>query len=268
MSARSLPVADARSFAGAARRTRRLRVALLGALAMLGTAAVLVTRGGPAGPDILPAGGSTVVVIDLSGSTRAASRQIARSLLGLTRNGSREIGLVVFSDTAYEALPLAAPADALRSWLALLATGSAADYPWTPSFSGGTVISGGLQVARLMLAARPPGARHVLLVSDLVDGIVDLPRLQTVVAEYQRERIDLRVISVAAQRRDGAASNASFLQTPNAPFVSEAAARTLDVSALGARARSAAPLLALVGALALVAALLELLLHPLVWRAR
>jgi len=267
MRRRVLPLADPSAVAAVARRTRLHWAVLAASLVALTAGAVLLTRtSGTAGQDVLPASGSTVVVIDLSGSTRAASKRIAGALLGLTRSGDRKLGLVVFSDTGYEALPLAAPAGALRAWLMLLANGTQKQYPWTPSFSGGTVISSGLAIARRMLLQRPAGSRHVLLVSDLVDGVVDLPKLQSIVAQYQREQIDLHVISVKVDTKDGTQSNASFLQLPNAGFVAQAATRTIDPSQLApARRSSVAPLVAIIAVLALVAAAYELVLHPLTW---
>ena len=265
MSRRVLPLADAGSLSSFARRTRVHWTLLAVSLVALAAAVVLLTRTGGGTAGVIP-NGSTVVVIDLSGSTRAASKRIANALLGLTANGRRKLGLVVFSDTGYEALPIAAPADALRSWLMLLAQGAPKDYPWTPSFSGGTVISSGLSVARRMLLSAPAGSRHVLLVSDLVDGVVDLPKLQSVVAQYQRDQIDLHVITVKADTKGNTQSSASFLQLPNANFVAQAATRTIDPSRLGPRAGSAAPLVALVAIIAVLAAAYELVLHPLTWR--
>jgi hypothetical protein len=265
MSRRLLPIADAGSLSILARRTRLRWAILAAALISLALALVLLTRSPEARANILPSGGSTVVVIDLSGSTRAASKRIASALLGLTRDSNRRLGLVVFSDTGYEALPLATPSESLQSWLMLLAGGRPKDYPWTPSFSGGTVISTGLTVARRMLLRSPASGRHVLLVSDLVDGVIDLPKLQSVVAQYQREQIDLRVIAVQARVKDSQ-SGASFLQLPNANFVAQAATRTIDPSRLLPRRRSALPVVVLVAVIAFLATTYELFLHPLTWR--
>lgn len=267
MSRRLLPLADPASLAPFGRRTRLHWTVLAVSLAALTVAAALLARAGSAGTDVLPRSGSTVVVIDLSGSTRAASRQIAGALLGLTKKSDRTLGLVVFSDTGYEALPIAAPVEALRSWLALLAHGTPQDYPWTPSFSGGTVISSGLSVARRMLLQRPAAGRHVLLVSDLVDGVVDLPKLQSIVADYQREQIDLRVITVRPDTKGSTESSASFLELPNSSFVAKAASQAIDPARLVApHADSSTALVAVVAVIALLAALYELVLHPLTWR--
>jgi len=267
MSRRVLPLADSGLLAAFGRRTRLYWALLAVSLIALASVAVLLSRSGRPTSNVLPDSGSTVVVIDLSGSTRSASKRIASALLGLTRGSDRPLGLVVFSDTGYEALPVAAPAAALRSWLMLLADGAPKAFPWTPSFSAGTVISSGLAVARTMLLQRPPGDRHVLLVSDLVDGVVDLPKLQSLVADYQREQIDLRVIIVKAQTAGSTKSSASFLQLPNAGFVTKAATQTIDPGLIAVpQGRSAAPLIALVAVIALLAAAFELLLHPLTWR--
>jgi len=261
-----LPLGDLSGLAGPVRRTLRSRLVLAAALVGLGAAALVLSL--PGGRSrLLPSSGNTVVVIDLSGSTRPASKRIARALLGLTRGGQRNLGLVVFSDTGYEALPIGAPASGLRDWLTLLAHGTPQAYPWTPSFSGGTVISSGLAIARRMLRSTPPGERHVLLVSDLVDGIVDLPKLQSVVARYQRERIDLRVITVREKAPAGTPAAASFLQLPNSAFVADAAQVATDSTRIGTTDRGpAVALAAIVAALAALAAVHELLLTPLTWR--
>jgi hypothetical protein len=266
VSPRILPLPDPDSLANPGRRTRLHWIVLAVALAALVAAVLVLTRPRDSAVDGLVSSGSTVVVIDLSGSTRDASKRIAEALLGLTQDANRRLGLVVFSDTGYEALPLDTPVEALRGWLTLLAHGTPKAYPWTPSFSGGTVISSGLAVARRMLSARPPGDRHVLLVSDLVDGVVDLPKLQSVVAQYQREQIDLRVISVRPKTAGGTQANAAFLQLPNADFVAQAAAQTIDPARLLPTRRASTMLLVLLVAVAGgLAAAYELLLHPLTW---
>jgi hypothetical protein len=262
-----LPLAETASLAAPLRRTRVHWWLLATALVAATVGIALLGRSGGTSSDLLPSSGSTVVVIDLSGSTRPASTRIAAALLGLTRDSDRRLGLVVFSDTGYEALPLDTPVEALRAWLTLLAHGTQKDYPWTTSFSGGTVISSGLAIAHRMLLARPAAAgRHVLLVSDLVDGIVDLPKLQSLVAQYQREQIDLRVITVKPDTKNGSASNASFLQLPNASFVAQAAVHAIDPARLEPHGRNTtAFVVVLVALVAALAAVFELVLHPLAW---
>ena len=130
------------------------------------------------------------------------------------------------------------------------------------------MISTGLSVARRMLLGRPAGDRHVLLVSDLVDGVIDLPKLQSVVAQYQREQIDLRVITVKAETNGRPQSNASFLAAAERQLRrpgGDADDRS-GSSSCRRRRRSTAPLVALVALIAVLAAAYELVLHPLTWR--
>jgi len=261
-----LRIADAAALGPAVRRTRTVWLVLAGALAALVVVFALETRPRPAGAAILPPHTSAVIVIDLSSSMRGASKRIADALLDLPRPG-RRLGLVVFSDTAYEALPLSTPADSLERWLRLFEQNRPALYPWTPSFSGGTWISSGLVAARRMLHRAGVRDGHVLLVSDLVDGPSDLPNLQSILAQYQRDGIDLGVIPVPTSDPADSSPNA-FLQQRNADFVERAAARTVDVTRLPPAHAKTTLLLVLIGLVALLAAAYELVLHPLGWRAR
>ena len=263
-----IPSANADRLFGLARRTRRTWLALAVTLAVLTAVGLVLTlTGRTADSGVLPSGGDTVVVLDLSGSTRATLKRVANVLLRLTRDGKRQVGLVVFSDTGYEALPLAAPAGALRSWLTLVADQPRSSYPWSLSFSGGTVISSGLSIALRMLERRPIGDRHVLLVSDLVDGVVDLPRLQSLVAAYQRERIDLRVVTITGGSGTGGQAPPSFLQLPNAAFVKQAADQVTDSSSVTAIAPGFPwALVGVVLLIAIAAATYEAILQPLSWR--
>ncbi len=262
-----LPVTDVGALGANTRRTWLLWGGLASALVAVLIAFVLRADVQPASAAILPHGTNGVIVIDLSSSTRASSKKIGRALLGLARNG-RRLGLVVFSDTAYEALPPSAPVESLRDWLQVFARAPARSYPWTPSFSGGTWISSGLVTARRILRADGVTGGQVLLVSDLVDGPSDLSNLQSIVAQYQRDGIQLSVIDVATKASGTANTPASFLQEPNANFVETAATRTISSDHLPRTTADLTPLFALLGALGLLAAVFELVLHPFTWRLR
>jgi hypothetical protein len=259
-----LPIADAGSFGHAQRRTWMLWAGLAGAFLALMLAFVVQARAQSSEHPILAPGSDAVVVIDLSGSTRPASKAIAGVLLRLTRDPSRHLGLVVFSDTAYEALPPSTPVDGLAGWLDLFAHDRPRTYPWTPSFSSGTAISSGLVLARRMLRRNGVTDPHVVLVTDLVDAAPDLDRLETVVTQYQREGIDLKVVAV---HRKGtmAGTPAEF---PNASFVERAASRTVDPSRSGSTDSGLIVAAVLLVALGLAAAVNELVLHPLAWRTQ
>jgi Mg-chelatase subunit ChlD len=259
-----LPVADAGSLGHAQRRTWLLWAGLSAVFLALLLAFALQARAQSSEQPILKPGSDAVVVIDLSGSTRPASRAIARVLLRLTRDPSRHLGLVVFSDTAYEALPPSTPVDGLQGWLDLFAHDRPRSYPWTPSFSSGTAISSGLVLARRLLRRDGVTDPHVVLVSDLVDAAPDLEPLETVVTQYQREGIDLKVVAVHRKSTD-AGPAAEF---PNASFVERAASRTVDPSRSGPNNSGLIVAAVLLVALGLAAAVNELVLHPLTWRTQ
>jgi hypothetical protein len=261
-SAALLSIPDAGSFVEAQRRTWILWAGLSGAFLALLLVFVVQARAQSSERPILAPGSDAVVVIDLSGSTRPASRAIARVLLRLTRDPSRHLGLVVFSDTAYEALPPSTPVDGLQGWLDLFAHDRPRSYPWTPSFSSGTKISSGLVLARRMLHRDRVTDPHVVLVSDLVDAAPDLEPLETVVTEYQREGIDLKVVAVH-RKRNAMGTPAEFR---NASFVERAASRTVDPSRSGSTDSGLIVAAVLLVALSLIAAASELVLHPLTWR--
>ena len=250
-----LPLADAGSFAEAERRSWLLWGSLAAALVAALGLFVVQARAQSSRQPLLGSGADAVIVLDLSSSTHSASKAISRTLLRLTRDPERHLGLVVFSDSAYEALPPSTPVDGLEGWLQRFADDTPKDYPWR-SFSSGTTISSGLVLANRLVRRYGGEKPHVVLVSDLVDTPTDLERLQLTVAQYQREGIDLKVVAVG----QGHASS------PNAAFVERAASTTIDPSrGTGTRTR-AIVLVAIVAALALLASVHESALHPFTWR--
>ena len=102
----AIPLAGAEGFAPVARRTARLRIALaLVAVGLLGAVAFLSfdLRARPS--SYFAAGGSGIVVVDLSTSVDPARyRRLSRVLRTIVET-NQPIGLVVYSDTAYEMLP-------------------------------------------------------------------------------------------------------------------------------------------------------------------
>src|SRR5262249_36029029 len=104
---------------------------------------------------------------------------------------------------------------------------------------------------------------HVILVSDLADADPDLQKLATVVAEYQRERIDLRIIKVTPGVRPETGSASSL---PNASFVADAASQVVDPTRPTGSGMLPLVLALLVCLVAGLAVVNELVLHPLTWR--
>jgi Mg-chelatase subunit ChlD len=260
-----LEVADAGSFDTARRRTLLLWGSLAAALLTALVVFAVQARAQPEEAPILRPGADAVIVIDLSGSALSSSKGIARVLLELTRDPRRHLGLVVFSDVAYEALPPSTPVEGLKGWLELFTRDDPWNYPWAPSFASGTTISSGLVLARKILRRDRVEHPHVVLVSDLADAESDLQRLELVMAQYQRERIDLSVVRVrpGVEPPEGPVSG-----LPNASFVAKAATQTVDPSHSARTDVGPIVLAALVALLGLLAVANELALQPLTWGAR
>jgi VWA domain containing CoxE-like protein len=255
--AAALPLADAPSFRRAARRSATLWLALVTVLAAVLALIVGLLAGTGSGPrPLLRSGTAAIVVVDVSSSTRSAAKSISRVLGTLTSDPRRRLGLVVFSNAAYDALPPSTPADGLKGWLDRFAREKPSTSPWA-SFSSGTAISTGLVLAHRLLHRDHVVKPHVVLVSDLVDTESDVPKLQAVIARYQREGIDLRIVKVERH---------PSRQAPNLAFLEHAASATVDAGRPSG-GDSRLPLLAtLVAAAALLAAGYELAFHPFTWR--
>ncbi len=114
------------------------------------------------------------------------------------------LGLVVFSDFAYEMFPAGTPAVEFRPLIRFFArtNGSQSASPWASSFSGGTRISVGLELARAILRRDRVSHGSVILVSDLDDAPDDRPLLTAVVVSYLRDGIPLRVFELKPTREN------------------------------------------------------------------
>jgi hypothetical protein len=208
----AIPLAGARTLARVARRTALVRAALALVLVLLAGAAILLGRH-PHVREIgfLPRGTNGIVVLDLSASISPDTySRIGASLRDLASSDGR-FGLVIFSDTAYEALPPGSPADALKPMLRYFTlpkqriAGAGQGFPenpWTRSFSAGTRISTGLDLARSILIDERPSNPGVLLISDLDDDLSDIPALTTLASTYKQEHIRLNVVALNASADD------------------------------------------------------------------
>jgi hypothetical protein len=201
----SIPLADAPALRGAGYVTAAVR-ALLAALAVAGVAAILLVSRHPNTQTVvpLPAHADTVLVLDISASISSDTySRIGGTLAALSRS-HRRFGLVLFSDSAYEALPPGTPASALAPLVRYFTLrqpkikGYAPTFPpnpWETTFSGGTRISIGMDLAHRIATA---GKRRptVVLVSDLDDNPGDLTRLATVLLAYRRDDVPVRVVGL------------------------------------------------------------------------
>jgi hypothetical protein len=205
-----LPLADAGALAGAARRTSGLRLALAALLVGL-VAAAVATSGGSATPrPAAPAAGTnTEVVLDVSGSVSGLTLPpVGRALRAIARGAgpTGTVGLVLFSDSAEEALPPGTPTRELKSFTRFFTPigSSPSDpagpqlppNPWANAFSDGTKISAGLAAARRALARDHMGGR-IVLISDLVDDIVDVPAVRSeLVRDLRDPKLSIQVVSL------------------------------------------------------------------------
>jgi hypothetical protein len=213
VSAGAVPLADVRPLRRTARRTRAVRIGL--ALASVGAASVALAASLRTPADampLLPPGSDGIVVLDLSASVSASvNRRLAATLDRLANAGGR-YGLVLFSDTAYLALPPRTPAVELRSFARFFRVPAQdggqleqlPESPWSGQFSAGTQISTGLALALDVIRRDAGSPATVLLVSDLDDAVSDVEPLAAIAVEYRRENVPLRVVALDADPDDRA----------------------------------------------------------------
>lgn len=201
----AIPLADAPALRRPARVTSVVRATLAALCLAAGVAAALAGRHPHTRTIVpLPARGATVVVLDLSASISSDTfSRIGGTLAELSRSGAH-LGLVLFSDEAYEALPLGTPAADLTPFVRYFTLppqrgpGFAPTFPpnpWQSTFTAGTKISAGLELAH-SLAFAGPGRPTVVLVSDLSDDPADLPRLASVLLAYRRDHVAVRIVGL------------------------------------------------------------------------
>lgn len=198
----AIPSADIGALAPHARRTRRLRAALAAVLVGLVVGAVLLSRGSDDTPSrLLPPGTSGIVVIDVSRSVDGQTYEpIADVLLQLI--ALREpVGVIAFSDVAYQLLPPGSPARELRPLLRLFTPEQSGveESPWSPAFTAGTRISTGLELTRAIIERQQVGNGAVLLVSDLQTASSDITDMTEAIIAYRRAGIPLRIAALEAQ---------------------------------------------------------------------
>lgn len=202
---RGLPLVDALDLRANARRTRFVLLVLAALVVGLAVEGVLLLRdAGARTATLLPAGSDAIVVLDLSASIDSDTySRIGLTLQDLARSRAR-IGLVVFSDQAYEALPPGVPASTLAPLVRYFTLpkqvgGAAPSFPpnpWTRTFSAGTRIGAGLELAHDLALQQPHGRPTVILISDLDDSPSDLPRLTGIVLAFKRDHVPLKVVGL------------------------------------------------------------------------
>jgi von Willebrand factor type A domain len=199
----AIPLATTADLAAPVRRTLALRIGIAVALVVLALAASETGRSNAAAArGLLPGGGSGVLVLDVSRSIKPSANRTIVNVLQQLINSQSRVGLVAFSDIAYELFPPGTPSRELRPLLRFFAplpapqagADSGPPNPWTSSFSGGTQISRGLILAHdaLARAGNPHGS--ILLVSDLDTAPDDVPRVAQTFNTFRAEGVKFRIV--------------------------------------------------------------------------
>lgn len=216
----AIPLATTGGLAAAARRTLIVRIVL--AVTLVGLAVGVSETGrtdAAAARGLLPSGGAGMLVLDVSKSIKPeANGTILKVLDELIRARTR-VGLVAFSDIAYELIPPGSPSRELQPLARFFTPGPprpngdpGPPNPWSSSFSGGTQISEGLALARdaLVRAGNPRGS--ILLVSDLDTAPDDVPRVAQTFNTFRNEGVTFRIVALSPR-----ADNLSLFQNLAGP---------------------------------------------------
>jgi hypothetical protein len=223
----AIPLADAGAMTRSARRLMVIRATLAVALVVvLAGAVVFAQRPGEGERTLVKGADSGVVVLDLSASIGQPGRTVVDPFEYLA-DTDQEFGLVIFSGRAYEMLPPGTSSAELRPIIRALLPHPEACLartdvqcppntrrvvpdspegrrirremvtPWDSNFRGGTEISKGLELAREMLERHNMADHGVLLISDLDDGALDVPKLTRELITFRSQKIPLHVVALA-----------------------------------------------------------------------
>jgi hypothetical protein len=240
---RAIPLSGLREFRFPLLRTALVRFGLaLLLLALLASAWMLVRDNEPRkGAALIPGAEGGVIVLDLSASIGSTPHLRTANALRYVQQTRQSFGLVMFSDTAYEAVPPGTPHTEMASYMRhfgrvrlypCIRRGSrpcpAGTYqvpadtpweeynrlveeatrggsrvnPWSGSFRSGTRISRGLETAREMLRRDATSGLGVLLISDLDDSLFDVPQLTQTLIRFKEEKIPLKIVGLRPAKDD------------------------------------------------------------------
>jgi hypothetical protein len=201
---------DLTQLTGPAQRTTAVRVGLALALAATLAGAILLARSAGSGrAAVLPIGAKTgVLILDVSASVAGPPfERVGTVVRGLVA-ANQAMGLVMFSDTAYELLPPNSPPSALQEFVRFFAPKSVTKgapvfgaSPWS-QFSGGTRISTGLVVGAEALRRARITDGSLVLMSDLNDSQNDRDPLVAEATALRQAHIPVGIIPVNAAPQD------------------------------------------------------------------
>ena len=200
----AVPIGDLPSLRGPARRTRVVRgVIALALVGLLSGAVVAAGSSHRSRSEIVPSGTTSVLVIDLSKSIiNRELRRVGATLRRLIATDT-PVGLVVFSDVAYELLPPGSSASALVPMLRFFTPvhGDFPENPWQATFRAGTQISPALELAHDMLLRDHVENGSIVLVSDLETAPSDFVLLTKTLTQLRKEHVQVRVVPLMTTQR-------------------------------------------------------------------
>lgn len=200
-----IPFGELDALAAPIRRTTVVRLVLGAALvALLALAFALALDEDVRAAAFFPPDRSGVIVIDMSASvTPQTYRRIGRALSRVAQ-ADEPVGVVVFSDAAYELVPPGTPGRELKPLLRYFTPLPGGQRfpvnPWqAAAFQGGTRISEGLRVAHAVLQRDEIREATVLLMSDLEAPQSDRLRIVDAVTNLQNDGVQVRIVHLFAQ---------------------------------------------------------------------
>jgi len=233
----AVPTGEQASYRRGFRRTMALRALLgLALVATLVAAFVVARREGVQRAPLVPPGKTGMLVLDLSASVyEGAFGQTIQQLA----DADERVGVVAFSDAAYELVPPGTPGRELLPLLRYFAPtsegGSLPRNPWE-QFRAGTRISEGLRVAREVLLERDASDGSIVLVSDLEILPDEIVRLANVAALLRGDGIELRIVPLfptpeKQERIDAILGSSQILRESAEAAVRAPEARSLESAA-------------------------------------
>jgi hypothetical protein len=191
----AVPTTEPQRLRPTGRRTAVLRMGLAAALlATLAGAFLMARREGVERAPLVPTGKTGVLVLDLSAST--SEEAFAQTIQKLAA-ADEHVGLVAFSDAAYELLPIGTPGRELLPLLRYFSTAGGnqppAQNPWV-GFRQGTRISEGMRAAQEALRREGVENGSLILVSDFEILPDEIQRVAEQVAEVRQNGIDVRLV--------------------------------------------------------------------------
>jgi hypothetical protein len=195
-----VPTTDYEGFRTQVVRHAVTRAALALGLVAVAAAAVLNARKlDPQQSGFVPRGSSAIVVLDLSESITPSIYHRVGAVLRDISNAQEPVGLIVFSDAAYELLPPGSPPQHLRPLLRYFTPVGGSGFearfrnnPWARVFGGGTLGGTGLELAQRVLRRDRIKNGSVLFVSDL--EVADIGDVTRTLDRLRAEDVSIRIV--------------------------------------------------------------------------